>query len=125
MRPPPGLRHTLKATRYMPTARRIADDTTDQGPAWAYAPHIARAYSSKCWNRVIIVQWIYEELKKNIILCIRVFIKCCKTNYCTSFNALLLEKPNVNETHFKAYDKNSSFYGGLNVPPESFSNYIE
>lgn len=28
----PGLRHSLKTTRYMPTARRIVVDTTDREP---------------------------------------------------------------------------------------------
>lgn len=55
--------------------------------------------------------------------------KCSKKHNCTSFNALLQEKPNVDETtlytHFKAYNKDSSFYGGLKVPPETFNNYIE
>ncbi|CAK1591187.1 unnamed protein product [Parnassius mnemosyne] len=55
--------------------------------------------------------------------------KCSKKHNCTSFNALLQEKPNVNETtlytHFKAYNKDSSFYGGLKVPPETFNNYTE
>lgn len=55
--------------------------------------------------------------------------KCGKKHNCDYFNAQLKDSPNMDDTklyiHFKAYNKNSSFYGGLKVPSESFNQYVE
>lgn len=54
--------------------------------------------------------------------------KCTKKHSCQTLASQLKKIPDLNTstmfTHFRAYNKSSSFYGGLKVPPDTFNNYI-
>lgn len=55
--------------------------------------------------------------------------KCSQKHHCSEFDTYVKNTPHLRDTnmftHFKAFNNKSSFYGGLKLPPETFTNFIK